>query len=214
MRDVILIGIVIIVLGAAWSLYLKYDTQRFIDSFPKVPATVAQPQNTTEEAISSSKNASPKNARVAQETLETFTEKPAVEVEDTKREKIETSTRMDFADEISEESPPSAFDSPPTQAPIGMLNLSREEIVENNRKHLIEIHGDIPEVHTFLKYFPFEVLLDVENKEKYEFSLSHEEFLEYQRANAVLFPNAANREGYQKALERELEKRALDFEKH
>ena len=217
MRAVILICIGIIVLCAAWSLYFKYDTQRFIDSLPEAPATVAQPQNTTEEAISSSKSTSAKNMHVAQEPLETFTEKTAVEgeVEDAKREKIDTAAVMDFADEISEGSPPLASDSPPTQAPIvGVQNLSREKIVENNRKHLIEIHGDIPEVHTFLKYFPFQVLLDSKNAEKYEFELSREEFLEYHRVNAVLFPNAANREGYQKALKRELENRSLDFKKH
>lgn len=75
-------------------------------------------------------------------------------------------------------------------------DLSIEQIIANNRKHLIAEHGDIPEVHTYLKYFPFEALLDQNKGKAYTLDLSLEEHLNYHKAVAHLFPNKANTDRY------------------
>ena len=82
-----------------------------------------------------------------------------------------------------------------------VFDLSLEQIIENNRKSLIARHGDIPEVHIYLKHFPFEALLNSEGNQGFEVELSLKDNLDYLRAVAHLFPNKENNDNYLEALE-------------
>ena len=48
MKKVVFIAILLIGLGAAWTLYLEHGNKRFADNLPKGPATTQQPANTSE----------------------------------------------------------------------------------------------------------------------------------------------------------------------
>ena len=48
MKKVVFIAILLIGLGAAWTLYLEHGNKRFADNLPKAPATTQQPANTSE----------------------------------------------------------------------------------------------------------------------------------------------------------------------
>lgn len=222
MRKIIFMAIVLIVLGTAWTLYLKHDTERFIDSLPKKSATGTQPQNITNMPVTDENSDPFQSMNVIEGALEDFNEEPgaAGSAEGGNSEKKDTSGLIDFANEflerdpIAEWSPHPAEEEHPAEEPMGLMKLSRAEIVENNRKRLIEIHGDIPEVHTYLKYFPFEALQNPENTGTYSFTMSLDEFLEYQKASAVLFPNASNIKNYQQALEMYEKFKGDDSQKH
>ena len=222
MKKVIFTAITLIVLGTAWTLYLKRETERFVDSLPEVPATVTQPQNITDIPITDENSVASQSTRVMSDALEDSNEEQAAtgSAEDKEKGKNGTLGFMDFADEpserdpIAERSPQHDKEERSEEEPIGLMKLSRAEIVENNRKHLIEIHGDIPEVHTYLKYFPFEALQETENQGTYSVTMSLEEHLEYQKALAVLFPNASNVKNYQQTLERYGKFRGNDSQKH
>lgn len=67
-------------------------------------------------------------------------------------------------------------------------------------KHLIEKHGDIPEIDIFLKHFPFSAIQQGETKITIENTVTLEEDLEYKRALAVLFPSKENQKSYEDAL--------------
>ncbi len=222
MRKIIFIAIVLIVLGTAWTLYLKHDTERFIDSLPKKSATGTQPQNITNMPVTDENSDPFQSMNVIEGALEGSNEEPgtAGSAEDRDNEKKDTSGLIDFSNEflerdpIAEWSPHPVEKEHPEEEPMGLMKLSRAEIVENNRKRLIEIHGNIPEVHTYLKYFPFEALQNPENKGTYSFTMSLDEFLEYQKASAVLFPNASNIKNYQQALEMYKKFKGDDSQKH
>lgn len=221
MRKIIFAVIVFIVLATAWTLYLKHDTERFIESLPKVPAAT-QTQDTKDRSIIDENNDLSHSKRVMQDVLEDFDEEPAAaaSTQNRKDKKNDTSALIDVADEFSEQnsiaewSLQGAEEEYLEEEPIRVINLSKAEIVENNRKWLIEIHGDIPEVHTFLKYFPFEAILNPENKDPFTFTMNQEESLAYKKALAVLFPSEANQKHYQNALEMYEKFRGNDSQKH
>lgn len=56
MKKVIFIPILLIGLGAVWTLYLEYTNKRFADSLPKGSATTQQPTNTAEAPAIGDKN--------------------------------------------------------------------------------------------------------------------------------------------------------------
>lgn len=56
MKKIVFIAILLIGLGAVWTLYLEYTNKRFADSLPKESATTQQPTNTAEAPAIGDKN--------------------------------------------------------------------------------------------------------------------------------------------------------------
>ena len=56
MKKIGFIAILLIGLGAAWTLYLEHNSKRFADNLPKEPATTQQPDNTSEAPTIGDKN--------------------------------------------------------------------------------------------------------------------------------------------------------------
>ena len=83
------------------------------------------------------------------------------------------------------------------------MDLSLEQIIENNRQSLINRHGNIPEIDIYLKLNePFFRALLKDKPTRVVIERTPEESLESSRVTAILFPNEANKKAYQDELEK------------
>ena len=206
MRIAIYAVILLVICAMAGSLYVRYDTNRFVDDVKNrhvIPASKHTFTDSSSETsqIEHEKSEQPEQPEQIGETDEYVSES----VQGYSTQDIDNVTTTDQSDSLYDLSPFSSNDQDETeeseQRETNVNDLSIEQIIENNRNHLIAKHGDIPEVHTYLKYFPFEALLDQNKDKEYMLDLSLEETLKYHEAVAHLFPNKSNRDNYSDALE-------------
>lgn len=215
MKKVLCTAIVLIVLGTVWMLYLQRENNRFRDSLPKVPSrmNIEQPIDTiTQENTTENENIGlPMAANVRQEStneteemsLNTAHRPPhdsnphSHEQGPTFRIEQEPNVPDQFEKEgdleqVEESNPPSSF-----------MDLSLEQIIENNRQALINRHGNIPEIDIYLKLNePFFRALLKDKPTKVVIERTPEESLESSRVTAILFPNEANKKAYQDELKK------------
>lgn len=220
MKKVIFTAIVLILLGTTWTLYLRWENKRFVESLPKAPSrtNIEQPTDTiTQDGTDENKNSEPY-------PLESVPENNKLPVEENV---LQESTSL------SEELSPDTAHRPPhpgeshlpdidytfratleqeveSNAPSSIMDLSVEEIIENNRQMLLKKHGNIPEIDIYLKHMVpvFEGL--TEGKSQVNVKRTPEAQLEYSRALATLFPTADNIKQYQEVLQtmEEIKRRA------
>ncbi len=204
MKKVYFAAIVLITLGTAWTLYLRYQNRRFIENLPKGPTPVTKriytPNTSTihkgenSETPETEDPATHSNERIIEESLLT-TDTP----QSASPQKPEAIVPKSVPEDISEPNTFTEIPEPEKEQP-GITELSIEEIVDKNREHLIKKHGDIPEVDIFLKHFPFESLQQGKTKIEQTRTLSSDEILNYKKAIATLWPNKTNLKDYQDAL--------------
>lgn len=209
MKKVLCTAIVLIVLGTAWMLYLQREDNRFKESLPKVPSRMntEQPIDTiTQENTTENENIGlPVAANVLQEStneteemsLNTAPRPPSHDQGPTFRIQQELKVpdqlqKEGGLEQVEESNPPSSF-----------MDLSLEQIIENNRHALINRHGNIPEIDIYLKLRePFFRALLKDKPAKVVIEMTPEESLESSRVTAILFPNEANKKAYQDELKK------------
>ncbi len=209
MKKVLCPAIVLIVLGTVWTLYLQREDNRFEESLPKVPSRMNTEQpidSITQESTTENENIGlPVEANVPQEStneteeisLNTAPRPPSHDQGPTFRIQQELKVPNQLQKEggleqVEESNPPSSF-----------IDLSLEQIIENNRQALINRHGNIPEIDIYLKLRePFFRALLKDKPTKVVIERTPEESLESSRVTAILFPNEANKKAYQDELKR------------
>ena len=215
MKKVLCTAIVLIVLGTAWTLYLQREANHFEGSLPKVPSRMntEQPidpitqENTTEnESIGL-----PEAADVLQESTNETEEMPLNTAHRPLHDsnshshdqgqtfRIERELKVPDQSE-KEEDLAQVVENPP---PSSFMDLSVEQIIENNRHALINRHGNIPEIDIYLKLNePFLRALHKDKPTEVTIERTLEESLENSRVTAILFPNEANKKAYQDELKK------------
>jgi len=207
MRITIYIVGLLIVFVIAGSIYVRYDTHRFIEESEKrhrpVPTNKIEPDSLGPQIeLSQVDNQLQEIPEDHEEESIQFNEPNGTEKFDSLNDLTVPSDNNQSG--ISLEELDFNNDSETEENPVQILSpklLTLQQVRESNRKNLIELHGDIPEVHTYLKYFPFEALLEGNQGKEYALDLSLKEHLEYQKAVAHLFPNEENSKNYLDALE-------------
>ena len=204
MKRIYATAIVLITLGIAWTLYLRYQNKRFIDNLPKgpTPVTKRMPTPNTSTIDEHENNETPETADPATHSNESIIEESPLTTDTpqgTAPQKSEVIVPKNVPEDISEPNTFTETPEPEKEQP-GIRELSLEEIMEKNREHLIKKHGDIPEVDIFLKHFPFESLQQGKTKIERTRTLSSEEILNYKKSIATLWPNKSNLKNYQDAL--------------
>lgn len=204
MKKVVFTAIVVIVLGIALMLYLRWDTNRFVESLPKAPpqTNIEQPINTgTQDSTSENENSElpaevnplPAPTAVSAETPNDTTHKPShhtnshsdVHIPPIRVEGLQKDEDVKQEGEIL----------PP------FWDLSVEEIIERTRQKLIEKHGDIPEIDIYLR-LNARLFEGIKNREtQVRIQRTPEEHLEFSRVMSVLYPSEAHDKMYQDALQ-------------
>ena len=215
MKKALCAAIALLVLGTAWMLYLQREDNRFEESLPKVPSRMntEQPIDTiTQENTTENENTGlPIEANVLQESTNETEEMPLntphrsshdsnprlhdqgptfrIEQELKVRDQLEEEGGLE---QVGESNPSSSF-----------MDLSIEQIIENNRQALITRHGNIPEIDIYLKLNePFFRALLKDKPTEVVLERTAEESLESSRVTAILFPNEANKKAYQDELKK------------
>ena len=215
MKKVLCTAIVFIVLGTAWMLYLQREDNRFGESLPKVPSRMntEQPIDTiTQENTTENENIGlPMEANVLQESTNETEAMPfntahrplhnnnphSLDQGPTFRSEQELKVPNQLQKEggleqVEESNPSSSF-----------MDLSLEQIIDNNRQALINRHGNIPEIDIYLKLNePFFRALLKDKPTEIVIERTVEESLESSRVTAILFPNEANKNAYQDELKK------------
>ena len=208
MKKVLSTAIVLIVLGTVWMLYLQRGDNRFRESLPKVPShmNTEQPIDTiTQENTTENENIGlPMEANVLQESTNE-TEEMSLNTahrpsHDSNRHSFRIEQELKVPDQLQKEGGLEQEESPP---PSSFMDLSLEQIIENNRQSLINRHGNIPEIDIYLKLNePFFRALLKDKPTKVVIERTPEESLESSRVTAILFPNEANKKAYQDELKK------------
>ena len=204
MKKVGFTAMIIIILGTAWALYLRWDVDRFAESLPKAPPQthIEQPTNpksqdnvsenekselpakvnTLSAPISTSAKASNDTARRPPHHSNSHSDghAPPIRVEEQQKEEV-----------VKQEG----------ESPRSFMDLSVEEMMEWTRQQLIEKHGDIPEIDIYLK-LNAPLFEGIKNREaQVKIQRTPEEHLEFSRVMSVLYPSKAHDKMYQDALE-------------
>ena len=205
MKKIVFTAMVIIILGTAWTLYLRWDVNRFAESLPKAPLQthIEQPTDTrTQDNMpENEKSELPTKVNAPSAPTSTFAEAsnapahrpphhsdshsdvhtPPIRVEGQQKDEV-----------VKQEG----------KSPLSFSDLSVEEIIERNRQKLIEKHGDIPEIDIYLRLNAplFEAIKNRETQVRIQ--RTPEEHLEFSRVMSVLYPSEAHDKMYQEALQR------------
>lgn len=202
MKNISIVVIVCLIFGAAWIFYLEHESKLFVDSLPKAPPPEKKVKSPKTSAVNENNKTVPETDISEQDTSSDILQGTSTAEnvkEDTNLENPEIAVPPNVSDAVSKpETVPQKTQPEPES--LDVTELSIQEIIERNRKHLIQKHGDIPEVETFLKYFPFEELQQRKTKIQRSYTRSPEEDLKYRKAIATLWPKPENEEGYQDAL--------------
>lgn len=208
MKRFVFPAIVAIVLCSAWMLYLRWDTDRFIESLPKAPPHTHIEQM-PQERVAENENS---------ETL------PPERVSEHNEPSAEGHVHPHFTDTL--EPPDTRHTDPVSQNPDPVsgidveqgteekieteegdqnnrhpvMDLSLEQILEKNRRRLIEKHGPIPEIDIYLRHMIPVFEGAREGKRQVTIKRTPEEALEFSRAQSVLFPSEGNIKSYQNVL--------------
>ena len=204
MKQVIFIACILIFWGAAWTLYLWWDTTRFVGSLPKAPDR-SNIENATDRSSQQKPTVEDKNRDVLREAA-TQQDPPHVDEEvpiDTKHRPVHVG---------EPHAPPQIITSPGSEEAIKDLkeesessvfipDLSAEEHMAQLREVLVKKHGDIPEIDIYFKYMSpvYEAIAAGESQVVIE--STPEETVELNRARMVLYPDESSfRNRYQHAL--------------
>ena len=205
MKKAISFTIVFFVLATAWYLFLEIGDRKFKENLPELPA-VEHPEEPTSEN--------------EQTDIVDFggVETPlSVDREGEQRDIEEASTNKTDDQPLTPETsqPHPAETDPMPEGPsepqpgdvaegvfqMNLTDISREELINRNREHLMKIHGDIPEIDIFLDRFPlFSAIQQGKTQVEVSQTYTQEEDLAFKRALAVLFPNEVNKRKYEEAL--------------
>lgn len=207
MKKVIFTVIVLIALGTAWALYLRWDNKRFVESLPKIPSETNIEKST--DTIVQDRKSEDEDSNFFNLEDTSKDNKPLVEDSKQKEEKIpldavhrhphdERSHPHDHAPPISAPSNASAIMDAAT-----VMNLPIEEVINISRQRLIEEHGNIPEIDIYLKELTPIWEAVKSGKTKLIIQRTPEEDLEFRRVMAKLFPNEQNIKLYQDKLKKE-----------
>lgn len=207
---------IFIVAAVVWSLWIRYDTQKFLENPPELPA------NSANEKVAINDSVSTEVAEVYESEKVEADDSPAdiqtIDIKSQEEEKIQDDLEIDNAElqedvafvpsnELLEEEEPE--DVGPCGEVCGtpttnIRSLSEKERIELTHQNLVKRFGDIPEVHLFTE----QRHLSLEGK-----TIPQSEILEYVRAVATLFPNEANKR-HLKELESHLEKLEMNVVPH
>ena len=210
MKKVFFTAIVVIVGGIALMLYLRWDTNRFVESLPKAPpqTSIEQPTDTSsQDSMSKNKNSElsvemsvlPAPAATSPEASNDTAHRPPYHSDSHSDVHAPPPLRVDRMQEDEDikqegESSPSFFD------------LSLEGMIEHTRQQLIEKHGDIPEIDIYLR-LNAPLFQAIKNREtQVRIQRTPEEHLEFSRVMSVLYPNEQHNKMYQDALKRRAER--------
>ncbi len=209
MKKIGFTAMVIIILGTALTLYLRWDLNRFAESLPKAPLQthIEQPTDMRTQGNVSENEKGELPAKV--NTLSAPTSTSVEASNDTAHRPPDHSG---FHSDVH--APPIRVEGQQKdevvkqedESTLSFMDLSLEEIIERNRQKLIEKHGDIPEIDIYLRLNAplFEAIKNREAQVKIQRTL--EEHLEFSRVMSVLYPSEEHDKMYQAALQ-EVEKR-------
>ena len=210
MKKVGFTAMVIIILGTAWTLYLRWNVNRFAESLPKAPPQthIEQPTDMRTQSSVSENEKSELSAKV--NTLSAPTSTSAEASNDTAHSSPHHSS---FHSDVH--APPIRVEEQQKDEVVkqesenlrSFMDLSLEEIIERNRQQLIEKHGDIPEIDIYLRLNAplFKAIKNQEAQVKIQRTL--EEHLESSRVMSVLYPSEEHDKMYRAALQ-EVEERS------
>ena len=214
MKKFIFTGILLLVLGGAWLLYVAYETKRFVDNLPEPPSADTQPATVEVQRLGEP------GAPLAEETPPAETSASEEEPPAFTKTQIAAEADLEPTAEVSFEvlsdgltSTKHAEDTSSEEAELTPEEVSRRcmftehcqpgaaryyegmpkaELYEKMRHDLLARFGDIPEVHIYLRHMrdpgPHPV----------------EKILEYHEAVATLYPHQRAFMEEQTALVKEL----------
>lgn len=199
MKFIVFIGITIVVLGAAWTVYLDYSNTRFVKSLPQAPI-----RENLDETQGTSLTKGPFEKQNVTETVEGLptdsddmdlqgspASDPIMEPQGSPAsdpiEVPETGGAENFQENLPEMQPPPKSTSQPK---INIFEMSPEEL----RRFYVEKHGDSPEIHTVVDYFHRFVEGEV---------LTGDEMLKFLGAVKTVFPSENTQKVYEKIEKRE-----------
>ncbi len=177
---------IVCALAIGWSLYLEYDTNKFIDSLPKPPAPIdetATDSRTNEQPVLETE-AAPSGideSPVVSSTEETATaphpQPHPHEHQDTVQ--IPLKDINDWRTDRRPYTPPQAKQDPFVQRKVPFEGL---------RERLVEKHGDIPEVHQYI---------ELQRKHHNREQLRQDEVMTYWELTVKFHPTKRNLETYE-----------------
>lgn len=197
MRQLILVAVVIVIMGAVWWLYLRYDNNKFQEGLPKAP--VPSVMSDGQKIVSPEKQTTPTvvqrevlddlsgldtdtgETKGSLSDVEAYTQKL---YEGQTSELIETPLEFEDTDNTTDSETPK-----PWLKPIAEMTLSEITAeVKRRREALVNTFGDTPEVALINKYTTVESLRDG------RVTLDSEDGLPYIRAISVLWSGGRNTE--------------------
>ncbi|MDE0556100.1 MAG: hypothetical protein OXI24_17950 [Candidatus Poribacteria bacterium] len=219
MKIFVIPAILVIVLSTAWMVYWQWNTQRFIERLSEVrPHTQSEkipyertaenentdtfPSEPVSENINSAAEGHVPSELAAPLDPSNTTHKGEVSQQTELGSRINVKVRQETDERIN-------MKEGARYNPTHIQDLSVEQILENNRLRLREIHGDIPEIDIYLRHARPIFEGAKEGKSELKMRLSQKDALEYSRALSVLFPTEENLKHYKNVLktEQDLEKR-------
>ena len=203
MKKVFFTAIVIIILGTALTLYLRWDVNRFAESLPKAPPQthIEQPADTRTQDSASENEKSELRTKVnapstptapsAEASSDTANKPPHHSHSHSDVHAPPIRVEGEQKDEVVKQE---------GESPRPFIDLSVEEMVEHTRQQLIEAHGDIPEIDIYLR-LNAPLFKALKNREaQVSIQRTPEEHLEFSRVMSVLYPSEAHDKMYQDAL--------------
>lgn len=221
MKTIVFPAIVVIVLCVAWMMYWQWDTQRFIERLPEAPGPAQSEQSPQERTAENENTDTLPSEHLSENTVPAaeghvppeFTA-PLNPPDTTHRGPASQHPDPGSDIEVQQETEaPIETEEGDRYDPTHIKDLSVEQILENNRIRLREIHGDIPEIDIYLRYMRPVFEGAKEGKSQLTMRLSVKEELEFSRARSVLFPTEGNLKHHKNVLktEQDLEKRREQF---
>ena len=210
MKQVIFTALVVIVLGVVWTLYLQWDNKRFVESLPKSvsqmnieePTDMSTPDSWSENE--NTEHPAPAAANLFEEIPPDTAHRPPHGGNPHSHNSVPTfriEQELKNPDQLEKEE--GLEQGKESNLPVSFMDLSLEQIIENNRQSLINRHGNIPEIDIYLKLNePFFRALLKGKPTRVVIERTPEESLESSRVTAILFPNEANKKAYQDELEK------------
>lgn len=208
MKILVLPTIIVMSLCGAWMLYLRWDTQRFVESLPEAPSRTHTKPMPQERLTENENSQTPPPERVAEnnasstEGLSRWDATEDLNPSDTSHtdpadQKHDPVSGIDVEQKTEDKLETQESDE---NSRHPAMDLSLEQIVENNRRRLIEQHGNIPEVDIYIHHMMPVFKGITEGKQELTVQRTPEEALEYSKAQAVLFPTQKNIQSYQNVL--------------
>lgn len=206
MKKIIFSTIAFIILSVAVSLHIRRETDRFVENQPEIPSqtNIEQPSDPVSSKSPGENRDSEPDAEanvweaMPTDTPPTLQRAPMVSQNRDTRYRIQRSETVKMFTPEAED----AEQQDSGKKSLSIEDLSVEQIIERNRRYLINKHGNIPEIDVYLK-LNASFYESIKNREtEYVRVFTPEESLEYRRVVSILYPTQANIKAYQDELER------------